>query len=153
MVEERYFDAYELGTGRKTIGRTITEADIVLHAGQTGDFFPHHMDAKWCEASGFGRRIAHGTLVLSVGVGLTASVINPHAMSYGYDRIRFIRPVFIGDTIYAKTWIKGKRDRSNDNENGVVIEAVEISNQDGDIVLALDHLYLVKRNNAAGDVM
>lgn len=149
MVEERYFDAYEIGTGQETIGRTITEADIVFHAGQTGDFFPHHMDAKWCEASGLGGRIAHGTLVLSVGVGLTASVINPHAMSYGYDRIRFVKPVFIGDTIHAKTWIKEKRGRPNDSANGVVVEGVEIINQYGDVVMALDHLYLVKREGCA----
>src|SRR5690606_40321469 len=60
---DRWFDDIEIGERRTTSGRTITEADIVLHAGQTGDFFPHHMDAAWCATQPFKQRIAHGTLV------------------------------------------------------------------------------------------
>ncbi len=47
---ERWLEDYEVGESRRSTGRTITEADIVLHAGQTGDFFPHHMDAEWAGA-------------------------------------------------------------------------------------------------------
>ena len=97
-----YFDDYEVGSLVKSHGRTMTEADIVLHAGQTGDFYPHHMDAEFCATQPFGQRIAHGTLILSVAVGMLASGdINEAAMTYGYEAIRFIRPVFIGDTITA----------------------------------------------------
>ncbi len=46
--EERFLEDFAIGETRQTLGRTITEADIVAHAGQTGDFFPHHMDAEWC---------------------------------------------------------------------------------------------------------
>ena len=53
----------------------------------------------------FGQRIAHGTMIFSIGVGLTASLINPVAFSYGYDRLRFVRPVFIGDTIRTRVTI------------------------------------------------
>ncbi len=63
MIIERYFEDYAIGETNVTSGRTITEADIVLHAGQTGDFFPHHMDAAWCATQPFKQRIAHGTLV------------------------------------------------------------------------------------------
>ncbi|MDX6464513.1 MAG: hypothetical protein QOE55_8210 [Acidobacteriaceae bacterium] len=83
MTNPAYFEDYIVGTQRSTTGRTITEADIVLHAGQTGDFYPHHMDEEWCRTQPFGRRIAHGTLIFSVGVGLTASIVNPYAISYG----------------------------------------------------------------------
>ena len=76
------FSEYEIGTTRKSFSRTITEADIVIHAGQTGDFYPHHMDAEWCATQPFGKRMAHGTLILSVGIGMTAGEINPDAMSY-----------------------------------------------------------------------
>jgi acyl dehydratase len=86
MLQEQYFEDYETGTQRQTGGRTITEADIVIQAGQTGDFYPHHMDAEWCKTQPFERRIAHGTLIFSVGVGMTAGVMNPCAFSYGYDR-------------------------------------------------------------------
>jgi len=83
MIKEIYFEEYALGATRETLGRTITETDIVLHAGQTGDFFPHHMDAEWCKTQEFKQRIAHGTLIFSVAVGLTANEINPVAFSYG----------------------------------------------------------------------
>ncbi|MFO7171082.1 MAG: dehydratase, partial [Chloroflexota bacterium] len=49
MIHEQYFEDYQIGFVRNTLGRTITEADVVLHAGQTGDFYPHHMDAEWCK--------------------------------------------------------------------------------------------------------
>ena len=98
-TEDRWFEDHRVGESRTSVGRTITETDVVLHAGQTGDFFPHHMDAEWMKTQPAGQRIAHGTLILSVAVGMTATDINPQAMSYGYDKIRFIKPVFIGDTI------------------------------------------------------
>jgi acyl dehydratase len=149
IVAERHFEDYHVGESRRTVGRTITEADIVIHAGQTGDFFPHHMDAAWCATQDFKRRMAHGTLVLSVGVGMTAGEINPRAMSYGYDRVRFIKPVFIGDTIRVLATIKEKRDHPRRASHGFVVEQVEISNQADEAVLACEHLYLVERRMAA----
>ena len=75
MIVEQYFEDYEIGFTRKTFGRTITEADIVLHAGQTGDFFPHHMDAEWCATQDFKQRVAHGTLILSVGIRFAVELV------------------------------------------------------------------------------
>ncbi len=145
-VVEQFFEQYEIGATRTTTGRTITEADIVLHAGQTGDFYPHHMDREWCSTQPFGRRIAHGTLVLSVAVGMTAGAINPRAMSYGYDRIRFVRPVFIGDTITVTTEIAAKSDHPKSPERlGRVDERLTVANQAGEVVLALVHLYVVEK--------
>lgn len=110
MIEEIYYEDYQLNHERKTLGRTITESDIVLHAGQTGDFFPHHMDAEWCKTQPFEQRIAHGTLTFAVGVGMTATLINPVAMTYGYDRLRFPNPVHINDTISVTVTITEKKD-------------------------------------------
>jgi acyl dehydratase len=147
---DRWFEDYEIGETRQTVGRTITEADIVLHAGQTGDFFPHHMDAEWAATQPFGQRIAHGTLILSVAVGMTAGEINPQAMSYGYDRIRFIRPVFIGDTITVTAEIsEAVDDPKLPDARGHVHERVTVQNQRGETVLALVHLYLVKKRSRA----
>ena len=140
-----YFEEYVVGAQRSTTGRTITEADIVLHAGQTGDFYPHHMDEEWCQTQPFGRRIAHGTLIFSVGVGLTAGIVNPHAISYGYDRLRFIKPVFIGDTIRVKVTVKEKRDIAKKPAHGIVVESYEVTNQNKEPVLACEHLLLVDR--------
>lgn len=145
MAAEAFFEEYVVGELRESTGRTITEADIVLHAGQTGDFYPHHMDAEWCKTQPFGQRIAHGTLIFSVGVGMTAGAINPHAMSYGYDRLRFIRPVFLNDTLRAKVTISEKRDHPKKADHGIVVEALEITNQRAETVLVAEHLLLVKR--------
>ena len=150
MEQDRYFEDSAIGEGRTTYGRTITETDFVVHAGHTGDFFPHHMDAEFMKTQAFGQRIAHGTMVFSIGVGLTASVINPVAFSYGYDRMRFVRPVFIGDTIHTRTTITGKEDDPKRATHGRVIERNEVVNQKGEVVLAADHIYIVERRpNAA----
>ena len=145
MTSPAYFEDYIVGAQRSTTGRTITETDIVLHAGQTGDFYPHHMDEEWCRTQPFGKRIAHGTLIFSVGVGLTAGVVNPHAISYGYDRLRFIKPVFIGDTIRVTVTIKEKRDIAKRPNHGIVVEGCEILNQNSEPVLVCEHLLLVDR--------
>ena len=146
LTVERWLEDYEVGETRRSTGRTITESDIVLHAGQTGDFFPHHMDAAWCATQPFGERIAHGTLVLSVAVGMTADVINPQAMSYGYDRIRFLKPVHIGDTITVTAEVVALADhRRRPAELGYAHELVTVTNQRSEPVLVLTHLYLVNR--------
>lgn len=147
MIVEEYFEDYEIGFTRKTFGRTITETDIVVHAGHTGDFFPHHMDREWCATQDFKRRIAHGTLVFSIGIGMTASTINPFAMSYGYDKMRFVRPVHIGDTIKVRAEIVKKRDHPKRKTHGFVDEAIEITNQKDETVLVCEHLYLVERKH------
>ena len=150
LTVERWFEDYRVGETRRSTGRTITEADIVLHAGQTGDFFPHHMDAAWCATQPFGQRIAHGTLVLSVAVGMTADVINPQAMSYGYDRIRFLAPVHIGDTITVTAEVVELSDhRKRPAEQGYAHELVTVTNQHDQPVLVLTHLYLVAKRATA----
>ena len=142
-----YFEDYEVGSSRTSTGRTITEADIITHAGQTGDFYPHHMDAEWCKTQPFGARMAHGTLVLSVSVGMLAGEINESAMSYGYDKVRFIAPVFIGDTITSRAEIISKRDHAKKpQEFGMIDEQVTVTNQNVETVIAFIHLYLVNRN-------
>ena len=150
-MEERtlYFEDYEVGYARTTFGRTITETDVVLHAGHTGDFYPHHMDAEWMAKSEFGQRIAHGTLVFAVAVGMTAGTVNPVAFSYGYDRLRFIKPVHIGDTIHVEVEISGTRDNPKDPDSGFVDEIGRVLNQHGDVVLVFTHVYLVRRRQAA----
>lgn len=145
MIVSRKFEDYAIGSVRDTAGRTITEADIVIHAGQTGDFYPHHMDAEWCKTQPFGQRIAHGTLIFSVAVGMTAAEVNPEAFSYGYDRLRFIKPVFIGDTIRVRVTVKETRDHPKSPGHGIVIELCEVFNQSNQIVLACEHLIMVTR--------
>ena len=103
-----------------------------------------NVDAEWCATQPFGQRIAHGTLIFSVAVGMTAGDINPLAFSYGYDRLRFVKPVHIGDTLHCTVTIAEKREHKRP-DHGVVVERLEAINQRGETVLACDHLLLAKR--------
>ena len=145
MEQPQYFEDYTIGDSRHTFGRTITETDIVVHAGHSGDFFPHHMDAEFCRTQSFGQRIAHGTMTFAIGIGLTASVINPHAMTYGYERLRFPNPVFAGDTIRTTVTIGRKADDAKRPNHGQVVEICETRNQHGKTVMYCEHILLVER--------
>ncbi|MFV0294484.1 MAG: MaoC/PaaZ C-terminal domain-containing protein [Paracoccus sp. (in: a-proteobacteria)] len=149
MEITRYFEDIEIGESRTTFGRTITETDFVVHAGHTGDFFPHHMDAEFMITSEFGQRIAHGTMIFAIGIGLTATVVNPVAFSYGYDRLRFVRPVFIGDTIRTRITTARKEDDPKRSDSGRLFEKVEVLNQHDQTVLACEHIYIIQRKKEA----
>jgi acyl dehydratase len=141
----RFFEDYAVGEARVTHGRTITETDFVVHAGHTGDFFPHHTDAEAAKATPFGQRIAHGTMTFAIGIGLTASEINPHAFTYGYERLRFPKPVFIGDTIRTKLTVTQVIADPKRADHGRVVETCEVLNQRGEVVMACQHVLLAKR--------
>jgi acyl dehydratase len=144
MSKPIYFEDLELNSLRETTGRTITEADIVFHAGHTGDFFPHHMDAEFAKTTPFGQRIAHGTMTFAIAVGLKAATINPASFTYGYDHLRFPKPVFIGDTIRVRAAIASKEPYPKRPEYGRYVERVEVLNQHNEIVLVFDHIGLIQ---------
>lgn len=151
MEHEQYFEDYEVGDARHTLGRTITEADIVFHAGHSGDFFPHHMDAEFCKDQPFKERIAHGTMTFAIGIGLTATQINPRAFTYGYERLRFPKPVYAGDTIRSSVTIGRKTEDPKRPGFGQVVEIVETTNQRGETVMYCEHILLAERREAAGE--
>ena len=144
MTKTEYFEDYAVGAQRNTSGRTITETDVVFHAGHTGDYFPHHVDAEFARETHFGQRIAHGTMTFAIGIGLTADRINPVAFTYGYDRLRFPKPVFIGDTIHTRVKIKEKQPDAKRPDCGRVTEACEVVNQRGEVVMYCEHILVVQ---------
>jgi len=148
MQREQYFEDYVVGASRETFGRTITEADIVFHAGHSGDFFPHHMDAEFCKTQPFGQRVAHGTMTFAIGIGLTATEINPRAFTYGYERLRFPKPVYAGDTIRTTVSIGSKADDPKRPGYGRVVEICETRKQDGTTVMYCEHVLLVEKGEA-----
>ncbi len=105
----RDFDQLHEGEGFATVGRTITEADLVSFSSLTGDWHPQHADASWAAQSQFGERIAHGMLVLSYAVGLAP--IDPERVVAlrSIDDVAFKRPVRIGDTIHLEGRIEAVR--------------------------------------------
>lgn len=144
MFVKKYFEEFEINDIRHTKGRTVTETDIVIHAGQSGDFFPHHVDEEWCKTQPFKKRIAHGTLVFTIAIGLTADFVNEVSMTYGYERLRFIKPVFIGDTLTVTVTVKEKKEYKKPDK-GLITELVEAFNQNNDLVMLCEHLLLVNK--------
>jgi len=149
MTKTEYYEDYVVGSQRETSGRTITEADLVIHAGHSGDYFPHHVDAEFARTTPFGQRIAHGTMTFTIGIGLTASQINTVAFTYGYDKLRFPKPVFISDTIRTRITVKDKQEDPKRKELGRVIEACEVLNQRNEVVMYCEHILLVAVRPAA----
>ncbi len=87
---------------QSTFRKTVTEADVGLFAGITGDFAPQHIDEEFMRSRPQGRRIAHGVLTLGLTSTASARLCEAHqvtAVSYGYDSVRFLRPVYLGDTV------------------------------------------------------
>ena len=97
-----YFEDFTPDRTFESRGRTITEVDVVLFAGLSGDFIELHTNEEFAKRSMFGRRIAHGALIFSISTGLVsqANLVNDTVLAfYGVDKLRFTKPVFIGDTV------------------------------------------------------
>jgi acyl dehydratase len=109
-------------------------------------FFPHHMDEEWCKTQPFGKRIAHGTLIFTIAIGLTADFVNEVSMTYGYERLRFTKPVFIGDTLKVNVTISEKKEHKKPGF-GLVTELVECFNQNNELVMLCEHILLVEKKN------
>ena len=84
-------------------------------------------------------------MTFAIGIGLTAREMNPRAMTYGYERLRLPRPVFVGDMIRTKVTIKSKEVDEKCPGYGQVIEATEVANQHGEVVMVVYHILLVER--------
>jgi acyl dehydratase len=113
-----YFEEIAMGDLLESGGRTITEADVVFHAGHTGDFFPHHMDAEFEEhAIAKPHRPRHDDL--AIGVRPKANAQLNEASFIRLRSTRFIKPAAIGDTIRTRTRIIRKEMTPNARSSGV----------------------------------
>ena len=138
---DKNYNEMEIGARWTSGARTITEADIVNFAGISGDFYALHMDREYAAKSVFGQRIAHGMLVLSYSTGLLDLKPGYVQAFYGMDKVRFVKPVFIGDTIHVELEVVGKKDRE---KGGVVTVKNEIKNQADETVAACDMKMFMK---------
>ena len=146
----RHFEDLRIGESLLTHRRTVSEADIVLFGGLSGDYFYMHFDEEAAKASPFGKRIAHGYFVLSAAAGLFVSPApGPVLANYGLDTLRFVKPVGIGDTIQARLTCKRKIDKRKADAKGagqgVVAWDVEVRNQKDELVASYDILTLVAK--------
>ena len=121
-----------------SFSKTVGESDVYLFAGITGDFSPNHVNKEIMGKTPYKERIAHGAL--SIGFASTTSTLmiekaKATAVSAGYDRIRFIRPVFIGDTVTVTYTI------AEIDEEGLKTRAdIEVTNQHGEVCTVAQHI-------------
>ena len=125
-----------------TFTKTVSESDVYLYAGITGDFSPNHVDQTYMERSAWGRRMAHGMLLVGfVSTASTMAIADTRGdtaqtpVAVGMDRLRFLKPVFIGDTVTVSYRI----DRFDATKRRTFAKA-EVRNQDGELVAIADHL-------------
>lgn len=128
------FDDVQVGDRWISLGRTITETDLVNFAGLTGDYDPLHVDHEFARLTPFGRRIAHGLLGLSLVAGLGSH--SPWMQTAAFLRIvewKFQKPMFIGDTVHVETEVVEKQ-RSKGRRRGTIVWQRSLVNQAGEIV-------------------
>jgi acyl dehydratase len=126
-----------------TFSKTVSESDVYLFAGITGDLSPNHVDEAYMAKTSYGRRIAHGALLVGYMSGASTDIVAQcreladayHPVSLGYDRIRFLNAVFIGDTITMRYVITGA-----DDDKGRTNAAIDITNQHGETVAVATHI-------------
>jgi acyl dehydratase len=142
----KHYDDFEIGEESLTAGRTLTETDIVNFAGITGDWNEIHTNKELAERGPFKQRIAHGALVFSIATGLSVRLgqtADTVIAFYGLDRLRFVKPTFIGDTIRVKQKVEGKSER--DEHSGIVTMLNEVINQRDEVVVSYTAKVLLKR--------
>ncbi|MBU7042075.1 MAG: MaoC family dehydratase N-terminal domain-containing protein [Theionarchaea archaeon] len=141
-----YFEEFTPGETYHTQGRTITECDIVSFAGLSGDYNPLHTDYEFAHRSRFKKRIAHGALTFSVLTGFwdQLGIIRETVVAfYGVDSMRFIQPVFIGDTLSASITVERKEERKTD---GLVTLYNEMKTQRKQSVMVCTAVLLMKKH-------
>lgn len=123
--------------------KTLTETDLAMFSAISGDFDPIHVNDEYAKASPFGRRIAHGILSMAL-LSTTSAIISRRAVergsrgtsvSMGYDKIRFLKPVFVGDTLTARYAIE-----TLDDQKRRSISKVEIVNQHQELCVVGQHV-------------
>lgn len=123
--------------------KTVGECDVYLFAGITGDLSPNHVDDAGMKKSPYGRRIAHGALIVGYMSNTSTKIFeksvdigaNETPVSLGYDQVRFLGPVCIGDTITVTYTIK-----SIDPEKRRSVASISVRNQDGTEVAVAEHI-------------
>jgi acyl dehydratase len=128
---------------RTRVTKTVSESDVYLFAGITGDFDPNHVDEEYCRKTSLGHRVAHGALIVGYTSAASTRILQDFdrpMVSVGYDRVRFLKPVYFGDTLtidYVIESIERERERT--------IAKIEVKNQKDELVAVLSHIMQLVR--------
>ncbi len=145
----RYFDEIQVGEEYESPGRTVTETDIVLFAGLSGDYNILHTDAEFMKQSIFGERIAHGLLGLAIQGGLFTRATTAYAtLAFVGLRWRFKNPIKIGDTIRVRAKVMAKKETAKADRGLITLER-QVLNQRGEVVQEGETDMMVERRVGA----
>lgn len=129
-----YFDDVEIGSTYRTGERTVSFQDIKAFGELTGDLAPLHVDEAYSRTGPFGRPVAHGAFGAALMNGLKAQLHmydKTSIAALGWNRLRYIAPIFVGDTVHAEVKYMAKRLSRSNPGRGIVTEAVRLVNQAG----------------------
>jgi len=148
MGEEEGFKGFRVGEKIVSPGRTITEADIVMFAGISGDWTELHTNAEYMKNSPFGQRIAHGMLTLSVASGLALRATQKQQFEViaflGMDNVKFTASVFIGDTIKVESEVLEARPSKSRPGAGILKFRNIVKNQKDEVVATYETALMVR---------
>lgn len=132
---KHYYDDFTVGDEFTSPARTITESDVVMFAGLSGDYNPIHTDLEHAKQSPYGERVAHGMLVMAVVTGLKAriGIMNGTIMGLLGVEWRFKGAVRFGDTVHCVVRIGEMRETSKP-DRGIVIQELRVLNQRGELI-------------------
>jgi acyl dehydratase len=140
-----YFEEFEIGKKFVSVGRTVTEHDIVTFAGLSGDFNQIHTDAEFSKNTVYGQRIAHGVLGLSIATGLVmrTGLLEGTVLAFReIDQWKFTKPIFIGDTIHVELEVIETKPLARLGGGSITI-AVKVLNQNEEMVMKGNWIALV----------
>lgn len=145
--EKSYLEDFKVGDKAVSPGRTVTEADIVLFAGISGDWSELHTNEEYMKNSPFGQRIAHGMLTLSIASGLSLRMAGRSPIEIlaflGMDNVRFTAPVFIGDTIRVESEVIESRPSKSRPDAGILKFKNTVKNQRDETVATWETALMV----------
>ncbi len=132
-----YFEEFTVGQKIMTVGRTVTEADIMAFAGLSGDYNRIHTDAEFSKTMPFGQRIAHGLLGLSItsGLAMRTGIMEGTVMAWReINEWKFVKPVLIGDTLHVELTV-GETKALPRLKGGSVMLSIDTKNQNDETVM------------------
>ncbi|WP_410767617.1 MaoC/PaaZ C-terminal domain-containing protein [Haloferax sp. DFSO60] len=145
--EPHHFEDFVVGKEFQSVGRTVTEADFMMHSALSGDWTELHTNKEYAKDTQFGKRIAHGpmTFVQSTGFVYRSGLVERTAIAFlGMNYMDLPNPVFIGDTLSQTMVVTGQSELSTRDDAGLVTLEVEMTKQDGTVVLKGDMKFLIK---------
>jgi acyl dehydratase len=145
--EPHHFEEFEEGKQFVSVGRTVTESDLVMHSALTGDWTELHTNGEYAEETEFGERIAHGpmTFVQATGFVYRMGIVERTAIAFlGMNYMDLPNPVFIGDTLSLEAVVTDQKDIGSRDDAGIVVLDCTMTNQDDTVVLEGDMKFLIK---------